>query len=780
MKKYLSLLICFGLLSVQLDAQVSITPKESVSTGILYDLAYPVSGIERFDGIENIHTNTLKNWRQIYFELSASSLDKSDYSAFSETLNGFKPMINDGIIPIGIIYYRYNHLNQNLENFQVEENHLDFSNTLIPEKTVFTSAALKKQTYNGNNLNFVLRDDLIFSNLPVKPVSFLMDFDDGKSWQEIAPGATINVSYITTGFKTISLKVTLEDGKELMSSFQFEVLRLETPDPTTTWNVQGEIPYNGATTSGDAFVYLAEGNSSLVKPAVICEGIDFDDSFGWEDLYDLFNQQNLLEDLRAEGFDVVILNFHQPLTYVQQNGFLMVKLIQMVNDTIEYQMPIVVVGPSMGGLVTRYALTYMENEGLDHNAALYISFETPNQGANITLGLQYELFFFKDLVEDIQLLLDILDGPAAKQMLAYHYTNPPSTTAGPDALFGIFQNELTAMGDYPDNLRKISISNGRGDAVGQPYNAGDQVIDYNFSNFLVTIKGNVWSVKDNGTNQIFEGKLKILFVSDDALNVSVFSEKPWDNAPGGSRDTFVMLDTLEAPFGDIIALHDNHCYIPTVSAFDLSESNLFHNIAGDPQIMSKTPFDSIYWSADNYDHIYISPEVAAIIFDEIVATIPERQEIMLYAGWNGISSYLDPVSEDIPDLTQQLGDDLVIMQHFDEVYWPGGGINTLQNWNPNHGYVLKVLTDTPFIIQGQFQEDTTLQIQEGWNLIAVKTNVASEITQLFGGNLNKVTIIKEALGNQIYWPEFGITTLMNLQPGSTYFVKSTARFTVSF
>ena len=39
------------------------------------------------------------------------------------------------------------------------------------------------------------------------------------------------------------------------------------------------------------------------------EGFDIDNSMNWPELYDLLNQENLVEDLQTYGRDLVILNF---------------------------------------------------------------------------------------------------------------------------------------------------------------------------------------------------------------------------------------------------------------------------------------------------------------------------------------------------------------------------------------------------------------------------------------------------------------------------------------
>jgi hypothetical protein len=77
------------------------------------------------------------------------------------------------------------------------------------------------------------------------------------------------------------------------------------------------------------------------------------------------------------------------------------------------------------------------------------------------------------------------------------------------------------------------------------------------------------------------------------------------------------MDATQAPYGDIIALHPNHCFIPTASAVALDTGDLFYPIAGDPNVLAHTPFDTIYVPAENQEHVLITPESAAWFLHEV-------------------------------------------------------------------------------------------------------------------------------------------------------------------
>jgi len=777
-KPYFIIILVLACLSLR--SQTNYRPASAVKTGIFYDLVAPLSGIQQFDGTENSPPNTLKNWKQIYFELSNASLSKDDFRSLTEISKDAKIHIRNEVIPIAVLGYEYNFLGDDLSKYVGADGIINLSGIKVPEYKAFASAPFKTETFHGNNVVFSLPEELIFTNFSSQPKLFQVNFDDNYGWRKIATNENVKVSYQTTGKKIIRLTAVFEENQVMNSAFYFDVKNTDAPQPSVIWNVQGEIPYQGITTTGDAYIFLAEGHATVEKPIILSEGIDFEDNLSWDVLYDLYNQQNMLEDLRAEGFDMIIFNYLDPTNYIQSNGLLMVKLIEMINDTTGYSYPVAVVGPSMGGLVCRYALAYMEANSMNHNANLYFSFDAPHQGANIPLGLQYLVNFYKDLDAVIQQMLDVLNQPAARQMLVYHYTDPASATAGHDELFDSFYNELNTLG-YPQNTRNIALSNGRADGVGQPYNAGDQVIKYEYSTpFLITLKGNVWAVNNNASNKIMDGRLYILGVMNKTQSVTVFSPKPYDNAPGGDRATFSDMDSIQAPYGDIIALQESHCFVPTTSALDYAETNLFFNIAADPLVMEKTPFDTIRWENDNYEHVYISEGTATFAMNEIMQSRPAEQFIPLKTGWNDLSSYLDPLVKEPSAIADQLGEDFIILQHFNEVYWPAGGINTLTHWEFGKGYVIKVLADTSLTLTGNPPSTKSIQITAGWNMISVLSDAPKTITEVLGTNQGYVDVIKEAVGFLVFWPEAGISTLQILQPGKSYYLHANQDFILNY
>jgi hypothetical protein len=168
----------------------------------------------------------------------------------------------------------------------------------------------------------------------------------------------------------------------------------------------------------------------------------------------------------------------------------------------------------------------------------------------------------------------------------------------------------------------VAVANGSGHVQDQGFAAGAQLILYEYRSLLADIDGNVWAVPDGGSQVIFDGMINLIWpLPDTYQTVTISGSLPWDSAPGGSRSSMAQMDTTAVPYGDITALHDNHCFIPTVSALGLEGVGPFYDIAGDAGLLDKTGFDQVYWPAANQEHIAITAENKVWFIEEIQAGV---------------------------------------------------------------------------------------------------------------------------------------------------------------
>jgi len=586
-------------------------------TGVLYNRVLPLSGIDRFGGDGRAVASRLL-WRQMYEELRRSSADPSQRPT-AETLIQRARLRRDAV-SLAAVFDAYERIRPDAVEqgaVEIRDGHLlRGRGEAFEARTAFAAAALRRWTYHGNEVRFLLERSDYFSNRAGAVPRLEVDLGDGLGFRSITFDQPLTARYAETGAKTLRLRATTADGTTAEAAFAFSVRALAAPAPDDTIHVAGTIPHLGGVASGEAYVYLAPGRTHLVNPVIVVEGFDLYNDMNWDELYELLNQENLIETLRSDGYDAVVLNFTDATDYLQRNAYVVVDLLQELSALVPAQVTVALAGASMGGLVSRYALAYMETNGLPHSVRTFISFDSPHKGADIPLGIQYWVKFFSTQSDAAATFLSLLDRPAARQMLVYHYTDPAGSTGQPDPLRGTFAADLAALGDWPSQPRLVAIANGSDNGSGQGFAAGAKIVGWNHSDLFLAITGDVWAVPDVTSTMIFDGRLRILF-STTTQSVTVNGTQPYDSAPGGSRASMAELDSVDAPGGDIVALYPSHCFIPTVSALAYDTADLYHSIAADPDPVTNTPFDAIYSQGTNQEHVAITSQNAAWIRDEV-------------------------------------------------------------------------------------------------------------------------------------------------------------------
>jgi len=174
------------------------------------------------------------------------------------------------------------------------------------------------------------------------------------------------------------------------------------------------------------------------------------------------------------------------------------------------------------------------------------------------------------------------------------------------------------------------------------------------------------------------------------------------------------------------------------------------------------------------DNSTTKPGWKALIFCE------STQNLQLKAGWNSISTYLQPYETDPESLFNNILGQIVIIQGKNGSFIPGQQPNTLGNWNFKDGYQIKLMNDAGLDVTGLFNTPTSIQLYQGWNLIPASFPYPIFVDGLINGLNDKVLIIKESVGLQVYWPSAQIHTLQYLQPGNSYFIKTTEDMILTF
>jgi len=157
-----------------------------------------------------------------------------------------------------------------------------------------------------------------------------------------------------------------------------------------------------------------------------------------------------------------------------------------------------------------------------------------------------------------------------------------------------------------------------------------------------------------------------------------------------------------------------------------------------------------------------------------------EQEILLFEGWNSISSYVSLADSVFENLMSPIIENLVLVKNFDGLYWPEEEINTLNYWQAGAGFSIKLLGDEILVLKGMGHVDKNLQISSGWGFLPVWSTCTIPVTEIVDQFSGSLTVIKEISGNRAYWPAVGVFTLNELEPGRAYLIHLTSTTTVSF
>ena len=401
---------------------------------------------------------------------------------------------------------------------------------------------------------------------------------------------------------------------------------------------------------GEYEIFLDVVDGVLDNPIIILDGFDPGDGRDIGGLYNSFDfdGENLADILRVEGFDIVILNAPQYTTggkdidggadYIQRNAFVLVELINLINDEKQGNQELVVFGPSMGGLIGRYALAYMEANGMDPETRLYISFDSPHRGANIPMSLQYLINYLARSVGDpdaTAIVDQVLNSPAAKEMLIDHllghllpgsdFEQDPTKLLpeGAPAFRDAFQAELDALG-FPQTVRNVTMINGSGNSVttGTP---GMQVVDTNLDlgNFVTADVALHFMPEAGMTNNITFFETFLFGISVDLFEADAESFSftgGLDSAPGGTANISSALGAAgnnQVIIDFIMALdQDDYNFIPTLSALAIEDEDDWY-VAPDIGGIHTSGFVNTYIPDINESHVQVTPENAQFALDEI-------------------------------------------------------------------------------------------------------------------------------------------------------------------
>jgi len=553
---------CISQNDADIDAMLVNIDKSKLTSGVLYERTTPWAGIYSFNTAANISSKN--HFEQALMELYVASDNQKFITPQALRSSYLSEEIEDAV-DIGIINAKYHFLNYNKENEQdgslrITDNIFEKINNDDPfiEDNILIVAPLKEYL-RGNTITYNFDNIFLFEENSSKSMNTLIaNFDTGTDYTVFQNGNFINqpvtINYSEEGHKILTFTATFSDGSVTTTQSTLHVKLLSQPLPDGVEDkvgFLGDIPFQGydETTAIvgqlDYRIFYADNNNQelLLKPIILIDGFDPGDKRKIEDqdsnlpenehmsIRDMtvyFNSSgtkiDIINELTADNYDVIVVNhptyergnktIDGGADYIERNALTHVTLYQDINAKLAQNgsnEQLAIVGPSMGGQISRYALAYMEANGIPHNTRLWISVDSPHLGANIPLGLQAVLNQAKeaDNVSATGFVNDQLGSPAAKQQLIEQYNGYSSNqlhlsylnakTIGQGfsenrghPFFITFYNNLYSNGlpnsrGYPQNLRKIALVNGSLMGNDNYYNPFSEQADQFFNNGQIGI-----------------------------------------------------------------------------------------------------------------------------------------------------------------------------------------------------------------------------------------------------------------------------------------------------
>ena len=691
--------------------------KSQVSTGVLYDYAFPLEDVENYDGTLNTDTTDYARFIQSYHRLYLSTFNRvniAHISDYEQAVHDFHPD-REFHHPIGFIDYQFNAIDPDAFN----NNLLSISNQQIfdvPNRTqspyfTKTTQMATMMFDRGNDCvkagvhyfhfspNFVLTNtsfslnDIQAIEIKVNGVIKFNGTVNGLN-NEVIPITIINADRDLF----ITMTITIPTGTKI---YQFSICQLT--QVYTSCDGEDEItvtgfPFDGGYNEGSysatakANIYYANGNCNakrITKPIIFVDGFDPGNKQHAADIWENYLNKKFVENnidsylgdsLRAKGFDIIIFDpiannddenyYRGGVGYIENNGLVLAKFLQdfYAQHSSTMTQDFIVVGASMGGLISRFGLAWMEKNNMPHHTSLFISFDCPQAGAQIPIGLQQMVDNFTQsgiLKKKKSIKRSLHQTNAATQLLLWlSSTNSETMQAHPHRQ--IFLNNLAAVGNYPKQCRNIAIVDGNRGGILKTFspdpttitaiNERDKILDVGIKNRLFPdcnqpncfkVHAEVFAQTSSVRHptQIFElnsGSLLLsLFSGSWPYSTSIKygqaenGNQSIDIAPGSRirKDPLAMLkpwmeDIAWAMFGRV-RIPTNSIkfsnFVPTISAVDYTfpnneTYNLYKNFTGVnlSKCAGTTPFDTVYAPISyDLDHVDIDAYIASVFRSEV-------------------------------------------------------------------------------------------------------------------------------------------------------------------
>ncbi|MHB1277087.1 MAG: T9SS type A sorting domain-containing protein [Bacteroidia bacterium] len=632
-----------------------------LSTPFLLNRSLNASNLEKYEVEIDSTPNTTLDWFQSYMDLYSCQYAPTTGGKLphnpSTILRNMDEYRRNGLHPIGLLAKYANLIPDS--SFENETIPFDSINTVfdfsgfdytLDEKFIFTTAVLVP-IVEGNSLNLILEEDFVFTDDALDSVYVsipALGLVRKMNPHTILPIDVSELGSTGSGDFTIYLEILTKNKWYRRGIRMKRIPPVPAPDETIhNFYVPNACSFNAPKGFGEAEVYVLysnqvkKANLTITRPLILVEGYDPSNmdygsikwgtfstgksynEFGEEVYQQLLLMPQLLAQLTALDYDIVIVNFKTSSLNLETNAATLAKIIQWTKYRTQGNEGVTLMGASMGGIVSQIAMNLLDKSDCKTCVETFVSFDAPYHGANIPMGIQESAKYFYDNLAKARVQYEFkLNVPAAKELL-YEHVNQNTERQAWLTTFGQMNKKLATFNVCLASSAKSSILNGisNGDEL-MFFKVRSKIGNKTFTDFHVYSANRsdhlVMSAKFPTS---YVGGIPRYFASKNAFYFP--NSYNYDGLPG-SVSNFIgdMYDELDKEAANLkfrnlldidgpgMPIGRNHSFVPTISAMDYSTNDPLVNLINvDWEIPHLSrPFDMVYFASQNDFHVLISNE----------------------------------------------------------------------------------------------------------------------------------------------------------------------------
>lgn len=508
----------------------------------------------------------------------------TDLGSFVSTENF---VTDNQVMPFGLVLQHVNHIKDetvpNIQNNQVipPANEED-----LYEQLVLKSATVLELYGNEEYTTGVIKYDPKFISVSSDVSNLLIKIDVGNGFENFGPNNP-EITYSRVGtMKQATARVSYTIGTTQYNDDIHFYLTKDGAQATVKFNPFSYKSTFYSSVPGISYRYgviLGCGNTSIRRPVIFVPPYRPNvQPVTLNGYYKQYNVKAMFHYLYQKGYDVIILKDNVGNESIQSGGRALLDFINKINVDKKNSYPNedwenVVLGFSMGGQVTRYALMkgeqdHMNRDGAHPHTKLYVPFDSPHHGANIPIGCQTVIYEMARTLNPFALIHAVfLNDDASRDMGLHAVYNSSIVSTGPNAyritpspapdytgLQNDYQNNLlhaySNLSDerraYPTFSRNVAVSMGAYSNnytmdPGHGLNPGHLLFSQNVFipiPFAARIfRRKLYAAKYSSSANCFDRfDLRMFFIIPVIFDrdYRTYYAKEWDNAQGGHKNVF--------------------------------------------------------------------------------------------------------------------------------------------------------------------------------------------------------------------------------------------------